>query len=30
MRELGAAYAEGDLRPQQIGAIASRHDFRSV
>ena len=30
MRELGAAYADGDLRPQQIGAIASRHDFRVV
>jgi quercetin dioxygenase-like cupin family protein len=30
MRELGQALAAGPLTPEQIGAIASRHDFRAV
>ncbi len=28
MRELAAALSEGPLTPEQVGAIASRHDFR--
>jgi mannose-6-phosphate isomerase-like protein (cupin superfamily) len=30
MRELAAAAAGGPLTPEQIGEIASRHDFRAV
>jgi mannose-6-phosphate isomerase-like protein (cupin superfamily) len=30
MRELGAAAASGELTPERIGQIASRHDFRAV